>query len=223
MVEGGTLLRCYTSQRGIEGSNPSSSAPKGPRLQGQRGVRANGRERFWPLLHQRNQNTLFATTNRVSVIVDLYSRPPEVVVALAVPPGLFRPHGASVSADIQDAGYKLRGIHLLGTSVHRARRRAETLRCPALLTPLIRGVGHDVIRSRPSPQRVFPSTLYYKSPAWTLQQLIHGLASAGLTSWPHNRLINTPAHAHTLSQGRKSRRCTGSHRRNLSSYTYTLS
>ncbi len=26
MVEGGTLLRCYTSQRGIEGSNPSSSA-----------------------------------------------------------------------------------------------------------------------------------------------------------------------------------------------------
>src|SRR5215210_977863 len=25
---GGTLLRCYTSQRGIEGSNPSSSAPK---------------------------------------------------------------------------------------------------------------------------------------------------------------------------------------------------
>ncbi len=28
MVEGGTLLRCYTSERGIEGSNPSSSAPK---------------------------------------------------------------------------------------------------------------------------------------------------------------------------------------------------
>ena len=27
MVEGGTLLRCYTSKRGIEGSNPSSSAP----------------------------------------------------------------------------------------------------------------------------------------------------------------------------------------------------
>jgi hypothetical protein len=26
VVEGGTLLRCYTSQRGIEGSNPSSSA-----------------------------------------------------------------------------------------------------------------------------------------------------------------------------------------------------
>ena len=35
MVEGGTLLRCYTSQRGIEGSNPSSSAPKVPRLQDQ--------------------------------------------------------------------------------------------------------------------------------------------------------------------------------------------
>jgi hypothetical protein len=26
VVEGGTLLRCYTSERGIEGSNPSSSA-----------------------------------------------------------------------------------------------------------------------------------------------------------------------------------------------------
>ena len=26
MVESGTLLRCYTSKRGIEGSNPSSSA-----------------------------------------------------------------------------------------------------------------------------------------------------------------------------------------------------
>ncbi len=33
MVEGGTLLRCYTSERGIEGSNPSSSAPKIARLQ----------------------------------------------------------------------------------------------------------------------------------------------------------------------------------------------
>jgi fumarate reductase subunit D len=28
VVEGGTLLRCYTSKRGIEGSNPSSSAPE---------------------------------------------------------------------------------------------------------------------------------------------------------------------------------------------------
>jgi hypothetical protein len=35
VVEGGTLLRCYTSQRGIEGSNPSSSAPKATRLQEQ--------------------------------------------------------------------------------------------------------------------------------------------------------------------------------------------
>jgi hypothetical protein len=33
VVEGGTLLRCYTSQRGIEGSNPSSSAPEAPRSQ----------------------------------------------------------------------------------------------------------------------------------------------------------------------------------------------
>ena len=36
MVESGTLLRCYTSKRGIEGSNPSSSAPKAAYLQGKR-------------------------------------------------------------------------------------------------------------------------------------------------------------------------------------------
>ena len=35
MVEGGTLLRCYTSQRGIEGSNPSSSASRVAQLQPQ--------------------------------------------------------------------------------------------------------------------------------------------------------------------------------------------
>src|ERR671916_637766 len=53
VVEGGTLLRCYTSQRGIEGSNPSSSAPKVPRLQEQRSTEVVGRERSRPLLHQR--------------------------------------------------------------------------------------------------------------------------------------------------------------------------
>jgi hypothetical protein len=34
-----------------------------------------------------------------------------------------------------------------------------------------------MLRSRPRPERFFPSTLYYKSPAWTLPQLGHGLAS----------------------------------------------
>ena len=58
MVEGGTLLRCYTSQRGIEGSNPSSSAPKAPRLQEQREDKEEGRERTQPLLHQRSQKIL---------------------------------------------------------------------------------------------------------------------------------------------------------------------
>jgi hypothetical protein len=33
VVESGTLLRCYTSNRGIEGSNPSSSASKAFSLQ----------------------------------------------------------------------------------------------------------------------------------------------------------------------------------------------
>jgi transposase len=36
VVEGGTLLRCYTSQRGIEGSNPSSSASRVAHLQHKR-------------------------------------------------------------------------------------------------------------------------------------------------------------------------------------------
>ena len=62
MVEGGTLLRCYTSQRGIEGSNPSSSAPEAPRLQAQRGSKSKGRDLSRPLLHQRvhqrSQNAL---------------------------------------------------------------------------------------------------------------------------------------------------------------------
>ena len=41
MVEGGTLLRCYTSQRGIEGSNPSSSAPEVPCLREEHRCKAN--------------------------------------------------------------------------------------------------------------------------------------------------------------------------------------
>ena len=53
MVEGGTLLRCYTSQRGIEGSNPSSSAPKTAHLQGKLQGSEEDREKSRPLLHQR--------------------------------------------------------------------------------------------------------------------------------------------------------------------------
>ena len=44
MVESGTLLRCYTSKRGIEGSNPSSSAPESSLLQDKRGGEGKGRE-----------------------------------------------------------------------------------------------------------------------------------------------------------------------------------
>src|SRR5215211_1994506 len=64
VVEGGTLLRCYTSQRGIEGSNPSSSAPKAPRLQEHREDEKEGWERTQPLLHQRSQITLFCGNER---------------------------------------------------------------------------------------------------------------------------------------------------------------
>ena len=62
MVEGGTLLRCYTSQRGIEGSNPSSSASRVAHLQHKRKALDKGRKEFRLLLHQqvhqRSQNAL---------------------------------------------------------------------------------------------------------------------------------------------------------------------
>src|SRR5918992_5931933 len=52
VVEGGTLLRCYTSQRGIEGSNPSSSASRVTHLQHKREAQGKGRNVSRPLLHQ---------------------------------------------------------------------------------------------------------------------------------------------------------------------------
>ena len=52
MVEGGTLLRCYTSQRGIEGSNPSSSAPEAASLEGKRPGPLYLPDSSWPLVHQ---------------------------------------------------------------------------------------------------------------------------------------------------------------------------
>jgi hypothetical protein len=52
VVEGGTLLRCYTSQRGIEGSNPSSSALESVYLQDKFGSETKGRDFFRPFLHQ---------------------------------------------------------------------------------------------------------------------------------------------------------------------------
>ena len=52
MVESGTLLRCYTSKRGIEGSNPSSSAPKAAYLQDKREGNVEDRDFSQPSLHQ---------------------------------------------------------------------------------------------------------------------------------------------------------------------------
>jgi hypothetical protein len=83
VVEGGTLLRCYTSQRGIEGSNPSSSAPKVPRLQEQREGEERDREQTQPLLHQRSQNTLLCRHERRIRNLGFVSTTPEVVVAFA--------------------------------------------------------------------------------------------------------------------------------------------
>ena len=48
MVESGTLLRCYTSKRGIEGSNPSSSAPKVTHLQDKREGKEKDRGKLRP-------------------------------------------------------------------------------------------------------------------------------------------------------------------------------
>jgi hypothetical protein len=92
VVEGGTLLRCYTSQRGIEGSNPSSSAPKVPRLQEQREGEEKDRERTRPLLHQRihqrSQNTLLWGHESRIRNLGFVSTTPEVVVAFAAYLGL---------------------------------------------------------------------------------------------------------------------------------------
>ncbi len=52
MVESGTLLRCYTSKRGIEGSNPSSSAPEVSNLQDKPKDKEKGRKVPRPDLHQ---------------------------------------------------------------------------------------------------------------------------------------------------------------------------
>jgi hypothetical protein len=78
VVEGGTLLRCYTSQRGIEGSNPSSSAPKVPRLQEQREGEEKDWERTRPYYTNAYTNAaktpFYAATNAAFVILDLYPR-----------------------------------------------------------------------------------------------------------------------------------------------------
>jgi hypothetical protein len=83
VVEGGTLLRCYTSQRGIEGSNPSSSAQEAPRLQEQREGEEENWERNRPLLHQRSQNTIFCGDERYIRNLVFVSTAPGVVVAFA--------------------------------------------------------------------------------------------------------------------------------------------
>ena len=56
MVESGTLLRCYTSKRGIEGSNPSSSALISPVLQEERESDVEGRDFPSPLYTNKYTN-----------------------------------------------------------------------------------------------------------------------------------------------------------------------
>jgi hypothetical protein len=48
VVESGTLLRCYTSLRGIEGSNPSSSARRVPDIARVRGTWTDPSHRLPP-------------------------------------------------------------------------------------------------------------------------------------------------------------------------------
>ena len=109
MVEGGTLLRCYTSQRGIEGSNPSSSAPETARLQDKRWGNEEGRDSSRPLLHQRvhqrGQNT--ATTNTTSVTVHLYPRRQKLWSPSRRSPPRSTRKGAPLPPHMQDCGYEL--------------------------------------------------------------------------------------------------------------------
>ena len=87
MVEGGTLLRCYTSQRGIEGSNPSSSAPKVPRLQDERKGEEGAGGEPGPYY-----------TNGASVTGYLYPWPRHLVIALSIQRGLVQPKSVALSA-----------------------------------------------------------------------------------------------------------------------------
>ena len=122
MVEGGTLLRCYTSQRGIEGSNPSSSAPKVPRFRSN--AKAKKGTGFAPGPYYTNEYTNAAktpslvATNAAFVILYLYPRPPEVVVTFAVQPGLVQPKSSFLPDPMQDAGYALLRIILPRTWVY---------------------------------------------------------------------------------------------------------
>src|SRR5215210_7186701 len=112
VVEGGTLLRCYTSQRGIEGSNPSSSATKVLRLQAQREATKRGGSESDPYYTNAARTPSFAATKAAFVILYLYSRPPEVVVAFAAQLGLAQPQSVFLPAPMQDAGYGLRSTLL---------------------------------------------------------------------------------------------------------------
>jgi hypothetical protein len=119
VVEGGTLLRCYTSQRGIEGSNPSSSASRAAHLQHKREAQDKGRNSFRPLLHQqvhqRSQNALIRGPESYIRNVNMYPRPPDVVVAFAAHPGLARPKRVSMAPKcrILDATFR-EFFHALG-------------------------------------------------------------------------------------------------------------
>ena len=75
MVEGGTLLRCYTSQRGIEGSNPSSSALEALRLQVEHDGKEAGWERPRPYYTNAARIPSFLAKNAAFAIVHLCPLP----------------------------------------------------------------------------------------------------------------------------------------------------
>ena len=123
MVEGGTLLRCYTSN----GVSRVRIPP--PPLRKCLVCRNNAKAKKWagstPGPYYTNGYTnatrapLFTATNTASVIVDLYLRPPQVVVGFVAQSDLAQPNGASVSADVQEAGYGFVKTSLSRTRVNK--------------------------------------------------------------------------------------------------------
>ena len=102
-----TLLRCYTSQRGIEGSNPSSSAPEAPLLQEEAMAKNWARSDpgpYYTTSTPTRPGYPLPAPNAAIAIVDLYPPHYKFVVASSVQAGLAQPESICTSTLMQITG-----------------------------------------------------------------------------------------------------------------------
>jgi hypothetical protein len=57
---------------------------------------------------------------------------------------------------MQDLGYELPRIPIPRTPVHKGKKKGRSYDAPALLTPLVWGAGHHLIRSGLGCERLLP-------------------------------------------------------------------